>query len=220
MGEGSIYFSFQDEEHKGKKLPLEVWKKLSSNRTDEAQEWLRDKKNQTAEEINRYGYYRRSDGNSDEIIVDKGNPMKDDEVNAERVQEFKNKGLIQFNGNDCIAAAELMSNEQLPSERHGDGVRAAYGFSVAGNAGPYFEYIREDHVDHIISKPSSFTHHNPDIVHGLLGHILWGLGNGKYALQSDIVSKRMIELLELKDHNEYFNKLKDFFKQITFYKFP
>ena len=107
MGEESIYFLFQGGEHKDKKLPLEVWKKLSSNRTDGAQEWLRDKEKKTVGEINRYGLYKRDDYDPNKIIVDKGNPMKDDEVNAERVQEFKNKGLIQFSGDDCIAAAEL-----------------------------------------------------------------------------------------------------------------
>ena len=202
--ENPVYFLYQ-----GKKLPFEAWKGLSSNESDEAQKWLAGKEGKSKDEINRYGYYNYNKENG-VIEVDKGNPIKNDVQDESLVADFLGRKLERFNGDDCMKARKLMLEGKLPSESEEDaGVRAAYGFSVAGNAAPYFEYKKYDYYIKIILNKDAPDGINDDIVHGLLGHILWGLGNGDYAIQSDIVSQRMMELLELNDPIEYFNTLQN-----------
>lgn len=115
-----------------------------------------------------------------------------------------------------MKARKLMLEGKLPSESEEDaGVRAAYGFSVAGNAKPYFKYeVNLPHINYFINVVKAYVGEgelsseiNDDIVLGFLGHILWALGNGDYALQGDIVSERMMKSLGIKEHKDYFKML-------------
>jgi hypothetical protein len=199
---GNVYFLVENQ-----KLPFEAWRGLSSNESDEAQKWLAGKEGKSKDEINRYGYYNYNKENG-VIEVDKGNPIKDGTQDDSRVADFVGRKLERFNGDDCMKARKLMLEGKLPSESEEDaGVRAAYGFSVAGNAKPYFKY--EEYVDNKNQLIIDIFSEGVQDKLGLLGHILWGLGNGSYALKDDIVSQRMMKSLELNDPIEYFNKLEE-----------
>lgn len=91
------------------------------------------------------------------------------------------RGGKEFTDTDAARAAELFMSEKLPSEGEGDGdgVRAAYGFSVDGNAKPYFKYLSYEGTN-IVKNAAD------DAYRGLLAHIFWVQGCDGY-LSEDAV---------------------------------
>ena len=145
-------------------LPGKVWKKLSKGG---AYKWCTEdyktKYEMGDETSHRFGKFAPA-GNI--ITVDGG---KKDEVPE----------AIPFTKEDALEAAEHFKNEKLPvGSDDGEGVRAAYGFSVNGNAGPYFKYQKYKNKE--IVKKAKKEHY------GLLAHIFWVQGCNGYMMEDAV----------------------------------
>lgn len=157
----------------GGELPGIVWKQLSKGG---AYKWCTEhyqksyKKNN--EKTHRYGTYYRM---GSDIMVQKGG--------------------YSFTPEDALVSAEHFQNDTLPEgENDGKGVQAAYGFSVAGNAKPYFMY--QTYKGTTIVNTAKEEHY------GLLAHIFWVQGCDGY-MGEDAVGVAVANKIGKNLKNEY-----------------
>ena len=135
-------------------LPWKVWKVLSKGG---AHQWCtvnyqRDYKEDN-DTTHRFGKFAHA-GNI--ITVDGGKKG--------RVTD----GIL-FTKEDALNAAVHFIDETLPGDSEEEnGVRAAYGFSVNGNALPYFMYLKY--------KGKSIVNNATEEHYGLFAHIFWVQG--------------------------------------------
>ena len=153
-------------------LPGEVWKKLSKGG---AHQWCtvnyqRDYKEDN-DTTHRFGKFAHA-GNI--ITVDGGKKG--------RVTD----GIL-FTKEDALNAAVHFIDETLPGDSEEEnGVRAAYGFSVNGNALPYFMYLKY--------KGKSIVNNATEEHYGLFAHIFWVQGCDGY-MDEDAVGIAMATII-------------------------
>lgn len=153
-------------------MPGEVWKKLSKGG---AHQWCtvnyqRDYKEDN-DTTHRFGKFAHA-GNI--ITVDGGKKG--------RVTD----GIL-FTKEDALNAAVHFIDETLPGDSEEEnGVRAAYGFSVNGNALPYFMYLKY--------KGKSIVNNATEEHYGLFAHIFWVQGCDGY-MDEDAVGIAMATII-------------------------
>ena len=153
-------------------LPGKVWKELSKGG---AHQWCTKNYQEDYKEDNdtthRFGKFAHA-GNI--ITVDGGKKG--------RVTD----GIL-FTKEDALNAAVHFIDETLPGDSEEEnGVRAAYGFSVNGNALPYFMYLKY--------KGKSIVNNATEEHYGLFAHIFWVQGCDGY-MDEDAVGIAMATII-------------------------
>ena len=164
-------------------LPGKVWKELSKGG---AHQWCtknyQEDYKEDDDKTHWFGKFARADNI---ITVDGGK--------KDRVTD----GIL-FTKDDAFNAANHFINETLPGDSaEEEGVRAAYGFSVNGNALPYFMYQKY--------KGKSIVNTAEEKHYGLLAHIFWVQGCDGY-MDKDAVGVAMADKIGKKvinDHGGY-----------------